>query len=198
MQKRFSLLTGIMGGLLFIGAGCSATQQTTVETPVPSPAPQAATETTPTTNPTPAPESPAVEAPKPAATVEIKSEANAEVKSPVQQPAPTPVQPEPKPAEKPAPATPSVKSFSIVAKNWVFEPATITVKKGDTVKLSIKSVDVDHGFALSAFNVNKPLKPGQTTTVEFVADKTGSFTFFCSVFCGSGHSGMRGTLVVEE
>lgn len=96
--------------------------------------------------------------------------------------------------EKPAPV---VKSFTMTAKQWSFDPATITVKKGDTVKLSVKSIDVDHGFAISSFGVNKPLTPGQTTEVEFVADKTGSFPFFCSVFCGSGHGGMRGTLVVE-
>lgn len=91
----------------------------------------------------------------------------------------------------------AVKSFTVTAKQWSFDPATITVKKGDRVKLAIKSIDVSHGFALSAFNVNQNLEPGQEVTVEFVADKTGSFPFFCSVFCGSGHGGMRGTLIVE-
>ena len=89
------------------------------------------------------------------------------------------------------------KSFTLTAKKWTFDPATITVKKGDTVKLSVKSIDVDHGFALSAFGINQNLTPGQTTLIEFVADKTGSFPFVCSVFCGSGHGGMRGTLIVE-
>lgn len=89
------------------------------------------------------------------------------------------------------------KSFTVTAKQWGFDPATITVKKGDRVKLAIKSLDVSHGFALSAFNVNQNLEPGQEVTVEFVADKTGSFSFFCSVFCGSGHGGMRGTIIVE-
>lgn len=96
--------------------------------------------------------------------------------------------------------TPSaaVKEFSITAKNWEFIPSTITVKKGDKVRLVIKSVDVDHGFALTAFGINKPLKPGETATVEFTADKVGSHSFFCSVFCGSGHRDMKGTLVVTE
>lgn len=89
------------------------------------------------------------------------------------------------------------KSFTVTAKQWSFDPATITVKKGDRVQLAIKSIDVAHGFALSAFNVNQNLEPGQEVTVEFVADKTGSFPFVCSVFCGSGHGGMRGTLIVE-
>ncbi|MEK7528651.1 MAG: cupredoxin domain-containing protein [Patescibacteria group bacterium] len=94
-------------------------------------------------------------------------------------------------------AAPSVVSFSMVAKQWAFEPATITVKEGDTVKLSITSTDVTHGFALPTFGVNASLAPNETTEVEFVADKKGTFTFFCSVFCGEGHTEMSGTLVVE-
>ncbi|OGH64138.1 MAG: hypothetical protein A2821_02530 [Candidatus Magasanikbacteria bacterium RIFCSPHIGHO2_01_FULL_41_23] len=91
----------------------------------------------------------------------------------------------------------AVKSFTLTAKNWEFSPSTISVKKGDTVKLTITSTDVEHGFALPEFNVNKKFKAGETVNVEFVADKSGSFPFTCSVFCGSGHKSMKGTLVVE-
>lgn len=103
-------------------------------------------------------------------------------------------QPEPEPQPEPQP---EVKTFNITAKKWEFIPSTITVKKGDTVRLNITSIDVDHGLAISAFNINETLKPNQTVTVEFVADQTGSFNMFCSVFCGSGHGEMSGTLVVE-
>lgn len=89
------------------------------------------------------------------------------------------------------------KTFEIVAKNWEFVPGTITVNKGDTVKLVIKSVDVDHGFAMPAFGINRDLKPGTTETIEFVADKVGSFPFRCSVYCGNGHREMDGTLIVQ-
>ena len=92
----------------------------------------------------------------------------------------------------------SVKEFTIIAKNWDFEPSTITVKKGDKVKIMVKSIDVPHGLALLAFNVNVYLDPGKEQTVEFTADKVGTFTFFCNVFCGSGHSAMRGKLIVTE
>lgn len=91
-----------------------------------------------------------------------------------------------------------VKEFNITAKKWQFNPSTITVNKGDTVKLRIESVDVTHGFGLSAFGVNERLEPGKTVDVEFVASKTGTFTFACIVSsCGSGHSGMKGQLVVK-
>lgn len=96
-----------------------------------------------------------------------------------------------------APATDTVKEFTMTAKNWAFEPSTITVNKGDKVRIKITSVDVEHGFALPDFNVDVDLQPGQTQTVEFVADKTGTFSFRCSIPCGEGHREMRGVLIVK-
>jgi len=90
----------------------------------------------------------------------------------------------------------SVKEFTLIAKQWEFSPSIITVNKGDRVKLMIQSADIAHGIKIDAFNVNNRLEPGQTTIVEFVADKAGTFSFYCNVFCGDGHSGMKGTLIV--
>jgi len=90
-----------------------------------------------------------------------------------------------------------VKEFSLTAKQWEFIPSQITVNKGDRVRLTITSVDVPHGFALSEYGINQVLNPGQPVTVEFVADKEGTFNTFCSVSCGIGHSGMRGSLIVK-
>ncbi len=104
-------------------------------------------------------------------------------------------------AQEPAvqpPASPELKEFNLTARQWQFEPSTITVKKGDHVKLHVTSIDTTHGFSIMEFNVNSQLTTGQTTTVEFTPDRTGSFNFFCSVFCGSGHGGMKGTLVVTD
>ena len=90
-----------------------------------------------------------------------------------------------------------VKEFSMIAKKWQFDPSTINVKQGDKVRLKIKSIDVTHGFSLLDFNVNENLEPEKEVIVEFIADKKGEFSFFCSVFCGEGHSGMKGKLIVE-
>ena len=90
-----------------------------------------------------------------------------------------------------------VKQFGMVAKQWEFQPDTIRVTEGETVRLSIESIDVTHGFAIPDFGVSERLVPGTTTEVEFVADKAGTYTFFCTVQCGAGHPNMRGKLVVE-
>ena len=91
----------------------------------------------------------------------------------------------------------NVKEFNLVAKKWSFEPAIVEVRKGDLIRLNINSVDVVHGFAIADFGINENLAPGKTTIVEFTADKTGEFTFFCSVYCGSGHNDMEGKLIVN-
>ncbi len=94
-------------------------------------------------------------------------------------------------------STGEVKEFTMTAKRFEFVPSAITVNKGDTVKITITSTDVAHGFNLPDFGVNERLDPGKPVKVEFVADKQGTFTFACSVPCGSGHGGMRGQLIVK-
>ena len=89
------------------------------------------------------------------------------------------------------------KTFAMTARQWSFDPPIITVDQNDAVTLNITSVDVTHGFSITEFGVNTTLVPGQTKTVNFTPDRAGTFSFFCNVSCGSGHSGMRGTLVVN-
>lgn len=91
----------------------------------------------------------------------------------------------------------ATKNFDITAKQWAFVPSTITVDEGDSVTLNVTSTDVTHGLSIPDFGVSETLTPGKTTTVTFTANKAGTFSFFCSIFCGSGHSGMKGTLVVN-
>jgi len=91
----------------------------------------------------------------------------------------------------------SVAEIQMTAQKYDFKPDTITVKKGDRVKLVITSVDRDHGLKIDAFRVNQKLPKGQPVTVEFTADQAGTFPFECSQFCGLGHKKMKGKLQVE-
>lgn len=87
--------------------------------------------------------------------------------------------------------------FSSTPPSGPFANTKITVYKGDTIVLRIKNLDVPHGFALEEFGVNTITPPGDTTEVRFVATQAGNFTFFCTVFCGTGHPNHKGTLIVE-
>ena len=106
------------------------------------------------------------------------------------------------PVQAPAPAQNTAqngdfKEFKITAKQFEFTPSTIEVNKGDKVKLVVTSVDVPHGIAIKEYGINEQLPVGKPVTIEFTADKAGTFTAYCSVFCGSGHSNMKGNLVVK-
>jgi cytochrome c oxidase subunit II len=84
----------------------------------------------------------------------------------------------------------------MTAKKFEYSPNEITVKKGVPVVLEITSLDRDHGFKLREFGVRADIKPGATTRVRIVPNKTGRFPFQCDVFCGSGHEDMSGELIV--
>lgn len=92
--------------------------------------------------------------------------------------------------------------IEMVADDWYFEPAEITVQEGDYLRLEIearhsRTGQYDHGIGLPVFGVDKDLPAGETTVVEFEADATGQYQFFCNLYCGEGHSDMSGTLIVE-
>ncbi|MDA3918493.1 MAG: hypothetical protein PF690_16170 [Deltaproteobacteria bacterium] len=74
----------------------------------------------------------------------------------------------------------------------------IRVRKGDNVVLKLTSSDVVHGFSLKGFGIfiNDGIHPGKPSTVSFVADRSGTFTFACNAICGSHHENMFGTIIV--
>ena len=88
--------------------------------------------------------------------------------------------------------------IDMTAKKFEYSPNEITVKKGVPVVLEITSLDREHGFKLREFGVHADIKPGETTRVRFVPNKSGRFPFQCDVFCGSGHEDMSGEIVVED
>jgi cytochrome c oxidase subunit 2 len=92
----------------------------------------------------------------------------------------------------------AVHELTITASSYQFDPAVITVKKGDKVRLIVTATDRRHGINIDGYDIDQTLKPGEPTTIEFTADKAGTFEFKCSVYCGMGHQKMKGKLIVEE
>jgi len=101
-------------------------------------------------------------------------------------------------AQGPA-ASETIKEISMEMSQFSFSPDTITVKKGEKVKITVTSKDVTHSLLIPEFNVNSgPVAKDQSGAVEFTADKAGAFDFRCATVCGVGHKDMKGTLIVEE
>ncbi len=93
----------------------------------------------------------------------------------------------------------AVKEFTVTASEFAFDVKNITVKKGDTVKITLKnSGKYSHDFAVDEFNARtKVIKNGETDSLIFVADKTGTFEYYCGVM-KHRVQGQVGKLVVEE
>jgi cytochrome c oxidase subunit 2 len=104
--------------------------------------------------------------------------------------------------------------IEVTAKKYEYSPEPVHVKKGMRVQLKITATDHDHGFKIAAIpdgaaQSGTPglvfasaqdcwqLKKGETTTIEFLAQTPGTYTFRCCHTCGVGHRGMKGELVVD-
>lgn len=91
----------------------------------------------------------------------------------------------------------AVKEFTVAGQNFSFFPSAMIVKKGDTVKIVFKNGGGIHDFVIDEFRTaTKRIGSGQEDFVQFVADKTGTFEYYCSV---DGHRalGMKGILTVQ-
>lgn len=93
--------------------------------------------------------------------------------------------------------TTATKEFTVTGNNFAFVPTSLTVNKGDKVKIIFKNSIGTHDLQVEGYNVKTPvLAAGQTATIEFIADKAGSFEYFCSI--GNHRAmGMKGSLTVK-
>jgi heme/copper-type cytochrome/quinol oxidase subunit 2 len=107
-----------------------------------------------------------------------------------------------KPALEPVPSSldltkvPS-QSVAVTARKYSFDPAEVHVKAGTLLTLSVTSADVTHGIAIPDYGIDETLDPGVTRTIRVYLDTPGEHTFHCSHFCGIGHLGMKGRIVVD-
>jgi len=108
--------------------------------------------------------------------------------------------------EMPTPDTPvssetaksqTEKMFMVTGKNFSFDVQELRVKKGDTVTIHFMSEDGYHDLVIDEFNARTTkIETGGMAMVTFVASKTGTFEYYCSV--GSHRmNGMVGKLIVE-
>lgn len=78
---------------------------------------------------------------------------------------------------------------------------SITVKQGDHVFLHMTNIDLDeditHGLGIMDYNLNMEMQPGQTNTMDFIADKSGVYPIYCTNFCSALHQEMNGYLLVQ-
>lgn len=99
-----------------------------------------------------------------------------------------------------------INEITITAYYWRFDPSAIVVSENDTVRLTITSVNnmmpgmaymfPNHGIEIEDYGLNYTLPVGEAVTIEFIANKSGTFHFHCSIYCCMEHEDMHGELIV--
>ncbi|MFN8454056.1 MAG: Sec-dependent nitrous-oxide reductase [Anaerolineae bacterium] len=94
----------------------------------------------------------------------------------------------------------NVEVFMAVIRSH-YTPEHVEVNQGDHVVWHLtnleRAYDATHGFALSGYNINLSLEPGEAQTIEFDADQSGVFGFYCTEFCSALHLEMTGYFTVK-
>ena len=82
-----------------------------------------------------------------------------------------------------------------------YNPEHVEINKGDHVTWHLtnleSTLDATHGFALPGYNVTLSLEAGETETIEFDANESGVFPFYCTEFCSALHLEMMGYFLVK-
>ncbi|MAZ56754.1 hypothetical protein CL653_03110 [bacterium] len=92
--------------------------------------------------------------------------------------------------------TPTVE-VSLDGFNFGYSQPTIEVNEGDVVKVTLTSTDGFHDWVVDEFSATTAkVQTGETSSVTFVADKAGTYEYYCSVG-QHRQNGMVGTLVVK-
>jgi cytochrome c oxidase subunit 2 len=96
-----------------------------------------------------------------------------------------------------APRAAEPQVIEIVAKRFQFAPSQLTLRKDQPVLLRLRSEDVTHGFFSKPLGIDAVIVPGQVTEIAVTPQQAGKYPIICDHFCGSGHGGMKLTLLVE-
>jgi heme/copper-type cytochrome/quinol oxidase subunit 2 len=111
-------------------------------------------------------------------------------------------------------AAPRDRSFTITARQYAYNPSTISVNKGDRVQIRLASTDVTHGFYLEGYDIDAKVRREDPTfwlrhpsekgaayqpveEISFMANRAGKFHYRCSITCGYMHPFMNGVLIVR-
>jgi heme/copper-type cytochrome/quinol oxidase subunit 2 len=89
------------------------------------------------------------------------------------------------------------RQFTIVAKDFAFEPPRMVVDVGDLVKITLVAEDMPHALTIDAYRLCKRAAPGHPAVIEFRADQRGTYVYYCSLTADSRCRGMKGELVVR-
>ncbi|HXF84263.1 MAG TPA: hypothetical protein VNK49_02650 [Anaerolineales bacterium] len=93
-------------------------------------------------------------------------------------------------------APPPGSDVYLRASTWQWYPI-LQLEKGQTYRLHLSSMDLQHGFSLQPVNINLQVLPGYDYVATIVPTTTGEFMVVCNEFCSLGHHTMVGKIIVK-
>jgi plastocyanin len=95
------------------------------------------------------------------------------------------------------PAARAVEIHALMPEKGGWLPANLSAKAGTPLDLRLTSDDVVHGFAVGQQSWPAvDVLPGQVTELSLTFDHPGTYTYYCTRWCGPNHWRMRGTIEV--
>ncbi len=85
----------------------------------------------------------------------------------------------------------------MLGRKWQWYPV-LKLKKGQTYRLHLSSLDIQHGFSLQPTNLNFMVLPGYDYVITLTPTQTGEFSVVCNEYCGIGHHLMVGKIIVTD
>jgi heme/copper-type cytochrome/quinol oxidase subunit 2 len=82
----------------------------------------------------------------------------------------------------------------VVATRGGWRPPVLNVKKGENVRLLLKTEGEERCFAIDELRIEKRIVPGRATPVEFTPDRAGNFPYYDCLEPGA----RKGRLAVSE
>lgn len=93
-------------------------------------------------------------------------------------------------------STPTLHARLAEAGGW--QPAVLHAVVGEPLELRLISEDVVHGFAIGRSGLPSiDLEPGQPVLASLVFERPGTYTYYCTRWCGPDHWRMRGVVEVS-
>ena len=84
----------------------------------------------------------------------------------------------------------------LLGRMWSWNPV-LKLRQGETYRIHLSSLDLNHGFSLQPLNMNFQVLPGYDHILTITPTSKGEFTIVCNEFCGIGHDKMIGKIFVE-
>ena len=84
----------------------------------------------------------------------------------------------------------------LVGRQWQWTPI-LELEAGQTYKLHVSSIDVQHGLSIQPINLNLQIFPGYDYIMQITPTQAGEYSVWCNEFCQFGHHLMTGKIIVR-